>query len=146
MDLYIKFDNGSMAVHLDAFLDCRNIGKVKKLVKLIQHSYTPGELAKMKEFVEQQLEQFEPRMQEDTIYISGYKPKLKFSEQNLEKCLHNRDRYKRGTDGWAHYNELVKEFRQEIREIKAAIRSKNSDFNGCIRNKAFYEKVLENIT
>lgn len=42
MDLYIKYDNGSMAIHLDAFLDYRSIGKVKKLVKLIQQSYTPG--------------------------------------------------------------------------------------------------------
>lgn len=146
MDLYIKYGNGSMVIHLEAFLDCRSIGKVKKLVKLIQQSYTPDALDKLKEFIEQEIEQFEPRMKEDANYYVGYKPKLKFSEQNLEKCLNDRSRYKRGTDGWEHYNELVKEFRQEIKETKLQMKQRKSDFDACVKNKAFYEKVLEIIS
>lgn len=146
MDLYIKYDNGSMAIHLDAFLDYRSITKVKKLVKVIQQSYTPDALDDLKEFVKQGIEQFEPRMKEDANYYAGYEPKLKFNEQNLEKCLNNRNKYKRGTDGWEHYNELVKEFRQEIKETKLQMKQRKSDFDTCVKNKAFYEKVLETIS
>lgn len=146
MDLKIKFDNGSMMVHLDAFLDCRSIGKVKKLLKLIQQSYTPDAVNELKEFVEQELGQFEPRMKEDRNYYIGYESKLKFDEQNLEKCRYNRDRYKRDTNGWKHYNELMTEFRQEIRETKLQMKQKKSDYNTCVKNKAFYKKVLEIIS
>lgn len=146
MDLYIKYDNGSMAIHLDAFLDYRSITKVKKLVKVIQQSYTPDALDDLKEFVKRGIEQFEPRMKEDANYYAGYEPKLKFNKQNLEKCLNNRNKYKRGTDGWEHYNELVKEFRQEIKETKLQMKQRKSDFDTCVKNKAFYEKVLETIS
>lgn len=146
MDLYIKYDNGSMAIHLDAFLDYRSISKVKKLVKVIQQSYTPDAFDDLKEFVKQGIKQFEPRMKEDANYYAGYKPKLKFNEQNLEKCLNNRNKYKRGTDGWEHYNKLVKEFRQEIKETKLQMKQRKSDFDTCVKNKAFYEKVLETIS
>lgn len=146
MDLYIKYDNGSMAIHLDAFLDYRSIGKVKKLVKLIQQSYTPDALDDLKEFVKQEIEQFELRMKEDTNYYVGYKSKLKFNEQQLEKCMHYRDWYKHSEDEWKHYNELVKEFRQEIKETKLQMKQRKSDFDTCVKNKAFCEKVLETIS
>lgn len=146
MDLEIKYRNGSMVIHLEAFLDCRSITKVRKLVKVIQGSYTTDALDKMKEFVERQLEQFEPRMKEDARYIVGYKPKLKFSQEQLNKSVSIRSRFKRNSEGWKQYNEQVKQQREEVRTLKAQIRSRDSDFNSCIRNKAFYEKVLETIS
>lgn len=87
MDLEIKYYNGSMIIHLGAFLDCRSIRKVKKLVKQIIQSNTPDALEDLKEFIKQGIEQFEPQM----------------------------------------------------KQIK-------SDFDTCVKNKAFYEKVLETIS
>lgn len=145
MDLVINYDNGSMVVHLEAFLDCRSISKVRKLVKLIPWNYNPDAVDKLKEYVEQQIEQFEPRMKEDANYYVGYKSKLQFGEGELKKYLSYRDRLKRNTDSWKHYNELVKQFRQEVKEIKALMKQRKTDFDQCVRNKAFYQKVLENI-
>lgn len=146
MNLEIKFNNGSMVIHLEVFLGCRSITKVKKLVKVIQHSYTPETLDLMKEFIERGVEQFEPRMREDKIYISGYETKLKFAQEKMDVYRFHRDCCKKNTEHWKKYNEVVKQYRQEVSEIKAALKSKKSDFDDCIRNKAFYERVLEIIS
>lgn len=146
MDIEIKYHNGSMVVHLEQFLDCRSISKVRKLVKLIHNSSTPNALGKMKEFIEQQLEQFEPRMKEDANYIVGYKPKLKFNQEQLDKSIGIRSRFKQNSESWKKYNEQVKQYRQEVSHTKTLLRNRNSDFDKCIRNKAFYEKVLEIIS
>ena len=77
--------------------------------------------------------------------------KVKFCQKQLDNALYNRSQYKKSTplhksDGWEHYNAYVKQFRQEMREIKALLRSRQSDFDKNIRNKEFYKKVLQIIT
>lgn len=151
MDLEIKYEHGSMVIHLEKFLDCRSISKVKKLVKIIRNSFTPECEDKIREYVEQEIEQFEPKQQENQRYIIGYTEKVKFCQKQLDNALHNRNQYKKSTplyksDGWEHYNAYVKQFRQEMREIKALLRSRQSDFDKNIRNKEFYKKVLQIIT
>ena len=146
MDLKIKYKNGSMVVHLEEFLNCRNITKVRKLVKLIHQSVNPDDVGKIRMYIEQQLEKFEPRIKEDDLYIAGYIPKLKFSKRQLEKSICIRSRFKRNSVDWMQYSKLIKECREEIRELKAQIRNRESDRNDCIRNKIFYEKVLETIS
>ncbi len=66
MDLEIKYEHGSMVIHLEKFLDCRSISKVKKLVKIIRNSFTPECEDKIREYVEQEIEQFEPIQQINT--------------------------------------------------------------------------------
>ena len=143
MDLEIKYEHGSMVIHLEKFLDCRNISKVKKLVKIIKNSHTPECEDKIREYVEQEIEQFEPKQKENAKYIVGYTEKVKFCQKQLVNSIANRNRCKRNTDEWKHYNECVKQFRQEMREITALLRSRQSDFNKNIRNKEFYKKVLQ---
>ena len=41
MDIEIRYENGSMTVHLDEFMTCRSISKVRELVKIIRKSSTP---------------------------------------------------------------------------------------------------------
>lgn len=151
MDLEIKYENGSMTVHLEEFLNCRSISKVKKLVKLIHHSVNPDDIGKIRMFVEQEIEQFEPKQQENQRYIIGYTEKVKFCQKQLDNALYNRSQYKKSTplhksDGWEHYNTFVKQFRQEMKELKALLRSRQSDYDKNIRNKEFYRKVLQIIT
>ena len=109
MDLEIKYEHGSMVIHLENFLDCRNISKVKKLVKIIRNSFTPECEDKIREYVEQEIEQFEPKQQENQRYIIGYTEKVKFCQKQLDNALYNRNQYKKSTplhksDGWEHYN------------------------------------------
>lgn len=97
MDLEIKYEHGSMVIHLEKFLDCRSISKVKKLVKIIRNSFTPECEDKIREYVEQEIEQFEPKQQENQRYIIGYTEKVKFCQKQLDNALHNRNQYKKST-------------------------------------------------
>lgn len=132
MDLEIKYEHGSMTVHLEKFLDCRNISKVRKLVKIIRSSFTPECEEQIKEYVQQEIEQFEQNQKENAKYIVGYTEKVKFCQKQLDNCIYNRERYK--------------QYRQELKELKTLLRSRQTVFDKNIKNKEFYRKVLEIIT
>lgn len=146
MDLKIKYENGSMIIHLENFLNCHSISKVKKLVKIIRGSFTPEYENMFRKYVEQEIERFEPRQREISRHIIGYERKVKFCQTRLDRCTASRDRYKRNSDGWKHYNSQVKEFRQELKEMQSSLRSRQSEYDKNIKNKDFYKKVLEIIT
>ena len=71
MEIRIKWYNGSMIIDLEKFLSCRSITKVKKLVNIIRDSHTPECEGQIREFIEQELEQYEPRQKEVSRYITG---------------------------------------------------------------------------
>lgn len=174
MDLQIKFDNGLMVVHLEEFLDCRSISKVRKLLKIIRNSYNPECEQQIKEFVQDWIEQFEPVQKEHTLYIEGYKQKVRFAEQQVrssqmnvkraelkvKQCQNNRDSHRKNTKIWKSCNEEVKrmraelkppknelkEQRNELQNLKILLWSRQKEFDSNVRNKDFYKKVLENIT
>ena len=146
MDLEIKYDNGSMIVHLDEFLNCRSISKFRKLVKLINQSANPDDIGKVRMFIEQEIKQLEPRQKENERYVIGYEEKVKFCQKQLENCIYNRERFKKNSSGWQHFNIHVKQFRQELREIKTLLSPQKSDRDKYIRSKQFYVKCLENIS
>ena len=77
MDLEIRYENGSMTVHLEEFLNIRSITKVRKLLKLIRSSFTPECEQQIKEFVQEQAEQFEQVQKEHSIYIDRFRRVLK---------------------------------------------------------------------
>ena len=70
MDLEIKYEHGSMTIHLEEFLNCRSISKVRKLVKIIRSSYTPECEQQIKEFLQEWVEQYELRQKENSLYIT----------------------------------------------------------------------------
>lgn len=151
MDLEIRYEGGSMTVHLEEFLSCRSISKIKKLLKVIRISFTPECEQQMKEFIPNWLEQFEQRQLENERYITGYEEKVKFCQRQLQDALYTRNSYKKSTslhksEGWDRWNEEVKRYRKELSEVKALFRSYESQYNRNIRNQDFYKKVLENIT
>lgn len=146
MEIHIKWDSGSMTVRLENFLSCRNISKVRKLVNIIRESFTPECEGQIREFIEQELEQYEPRQKEVSRYIVGYTEKVKFCQKQLDNSTYNRDRFRRKSEGWEHYNDHVKEYRDELREMKLQLRSYQKQFNQGMKNREFYMKVLEIIT
>ena len=88
MDLEIRYENGSMTVHLEEFLNIRSITKVRKLLKLIRSSFNPECEQQIKEFVQEQTEQFEQVQKEHSIYIEGYTQKVKYAEQQIMQTKH----------------------------------------------------------
>lgn len=174
MDLEIRYENGSMTVHLEEFLNIRSIAKVRKLLKLIRSSFTPECEQQMKEFIQEQAEQFEQVQKEHSIYIEGYTQKVKYAEQQIRQTQHIisqiqtgvknlqllRDSHRKNTKVWKNRNadlkktagtpkrtrNTLKEQKKELKELKFLLRSRQQSFDRNIRNKDFYKKVLENIT
>ena len=174
MDLEIRYENGSMTVHLEEFLNIRSITKVRKLLKLIRSSFTPECEQQIKEFVQEQAEQFEQVQKEHSIYIEGYTQKIKVAEQQIRQTKHSisliqsgvaklqfiRDLHRKNTNVWKKCNanvkvmrehlkeprEILKAQNEELKELKILLRQRQSAFDRNIRNKDFYKKVLENIT
>lgn len=171
MDLEIRYENGSMTVHLEEFLNTRSIAKVRKLLKLIRSSFTPECEQQMKEFIQEQTEQFEWVQKEHSIYIEGYTQKVKYAEQQIRQTKHCisqiqtgvknsqllRDSHRKNTKVWKDRNADVKKYRErlkeprntlkeqkkELKELKFLLRSRQQSFDSNIRNKDFYKKVLE---
>lgn len=174
MDLEIRYENGSMTVHLEEFLSERRIAKVRKLLKVIRSSFTPECEQQMKEFIQEQTEQFEQVQKEHSIYIEGYTQKIRYAEQQIRQTQHIisqiqagvknsqllRDSHRKNTKVWKNRNADVKKYRErlkeprntlkeqkeELKKLKALLRSRQQSFDRNIRNKDFYKKVLENIT
>lgn len=174
MDLEIRYENGSMTVHLEEFLNIRSIAKVRRLLKLIRSSFTPECEQQIKEFVQEQAEQFEQVQKEHSIYIEGYAQKIKYAEQQIRQTQHIisqiqidveklqfiRDSHRKNTKVWKNCNvdvkkqrerlkeprNTLKEQKEELKELKFLLRSRQQSFDRNIRNKDFYKKVLENIT
>lgn len=174
MDLEIRYENGSMTVHLEEFLSERRIAKVRKLLKVIRSSFTPECEQQMKEFIQEQTEQFEQVQKEHSIYIEGYTQKIRYAEQQIRQTQHIisqiqtgvknsqllRDSHRKNTKVWKNRNADVKKYRErlkeprntlkeqkeELKKLKALLGSRQQSFDRNIRNKDFYKKVLENIT
>lgn len=174
MDLEIKYENGSMTVHLEEFLNDRSITKVRKLLKVIRSSFNPECEQQMKEFIQEQTEQFEQVQKEHSIYIEGYTQKVKYAEQQIMQTKHRisqiqtgvknsqfvRDSHRKNTKVWKNCNADVKKYRErlkepratlkeqneELKELKALLRSRQQSFDRNIRNKEFYKKVMQEIT
>lgn len=174
MDLEIKYENGSMTVHLEEFLNDRSITKVRKLLKVIRSSFNPECEQQMKEFIQEQTEQFEQVQKEHSIYIEGYTQKVKYAEQQIMQTKHRisqiqvdvaklqfiRDSHRKNTKVWKDCNADVKKQRErlkeprttlkaqneELKELKALLRSRQQSFDRNIRNKEFYKKVMQEIT
>lgn len=174
MDLEIRYENGSMTVHLEEFLSERRIAKVRKLLKVIRSSFTPECEQQMKEFIQEQTEQFEQVQKEHSIYIEGYTQKVKYAEQQIMQTKHRisqiqtgvknarflRDSHRKNTKVWKNRNADVKkvqgtpertkgnlkEQNEELRNLKNLLWQRQKAFDGNVRNKEFYKKVMQEIT
>ena len=56
-DITIKYDHGQMLIHLEEFLSCRSISKVRKLIKLINRSDNPDIVNQIKDHVQYRMKE-----------------------------------------------------------------------------------------
>lgn len=150
MDLQIRFENGSMVIHLREFLNARNITNVRKLLKIIRRSHTPECEQQIREFIESESEGLDEKQEEIRRYVTGYEQKIRYCQRQLQYALHARGSYKKSTplyrsEEWEKWNEKVKAAKEELAEQKKLLRSYESEYNRNIKNRGFYKKVLENI-
>ncbi|WP_299052553.1 hypothetical protein [uncultured Eubacterium sp.] len=141
-DLTIRYGNGQMIIHLEEFLACRNISKVRKLLKIIARSDTPEMTEQIQSHIEHRIKGLDDVGKISANQYVKYKEEV---EQEVDRLVQLRSRYKKKSDGWAHYNDRVKESRERLREVKASMRNSKKEFDDTIRDKKFFEKLLSEV-
>lgn len=144
-DLTIRYDKGQMIIHLEEFLACRNISKVRKLLKIIARSDTPEMTEQIQSHIEHRIKGLDDVGKISANQYVKFVETVKQVEQEVNRLVQLRSRYKKKSDGWAHYNDRVKESRERLREVKASMRNSKKEFDDTIRDKKFFEKLLSEV-
>ncbi len=142
----IRYDRGTIIIHLEPFLETRNTAKVRKLVKLINGSMTPGCLGKMQEYVEHHLlpeEQFKADIKATADRAVYARAKEKEALGQPEKVLAMRTGYGKNTPMYLAANEKVKQYREEAGYHHSLYRAYSQDLNRMEKDRGFFIKVLE---
>ncbi len=144
-DLTIRYDNGQMIIHLEEFLACRNISKVRKLLKIIARSDTPEMTEQIQSHIEHRIKWLDDVGKISANQYVKFVETVKQVEQEVNRLVQLRSRYKKKSDEWTHYNDRVKESRERLREVKASMRNSKKEFDDTIRDKKFFEKLLSEV-
>lgn len=144
-DLTIRYDNGQMIIHLEEFLACRNISKVRKLLKIIIRSEAPELTEQIQSHIEHKVKGLDDVGKISANIYVKYKEKVKQVEREVNQCVYWRSQYKKNSAGWVHYNDRVKESRERLREVKTSMRNSKKDFDNTVRDKKFFEKLLSEV-
>lgn len=143
--IFIKYENGEMRINLEEFLcySCnRSISKVRKLVKIINNSYTPEVIDDMKKFIEQRMNTTDTIIETAREHYWVFNDEVKKYEKRLDSVVTHRGIYKRNTEGWKYYNKQVKEIRENLRTAKVNMRAAKGQFNDTVRMKKLLHKII----
>lgn len=144
-DITIKYDHGQMLIHLEEFLSCRNISKVRKLIKLINQSDDPDVVNQIKDHVQYRMKGLDDIAMIAENRIDRNKAEVKDAEMNVQHWLYLRSQHKKGSDGYKHYMVSVKESRDILKEKKADLRSAEKEYKDSIKDKEFFSKLLSEV-
>lgn len=143
-DLTIRYDNGQMIIHLEEFLACRNISKVRKLLKIIIRSDTPEVAEQIQSHIEQKLKGLY-RIAKTWANIHVRCEEVKQTEYELNGWVQLRSGYKKSSNGYKHYNENVKKSREKLKKAKERMRNSKKEFDDTMRDRTFFEKLLSEV-
>ena len=104
-DLTIRYDNGQMIIHLEEFLACRNISKVRKLLKIIARSDTPEMTEQIQSHIEHRIKWLDDVGKISANQYVKFVETVKQVEQEVNRLVQLRSRYKKKSDEWTHYND-----------------------------------------
>lgn len=153
-DIEIKYEHGSMVVHLENFSSDGKITKVRKLLKVIRQSYTPECEDQIKEFVMQRVTNKE-QFHSDQVALAGKITNIESNIDQLERRLKgatiSRNAFKKSTQihknkDWEMWNEQIISIRESLRESKKILAAVNREYKQNVKDRAFYKKVIEEIT
>lgn len=153
-DIEIKYEHGSMVVHLENFLSDGKITKVRKLLKVIRQSYTPECEDQIIEFVMQRVTNKE-QFHSDQVALAGKITNIESNIDQLERRLKgatiSRNAFKKSTQihknkDWEMWNEQIISIRESLRESKKILAAVNREYKQNVKDRAFYKKVIEEIT
>lgn len=144
-DLEIRYDNGVMIVHLEEFLSCRSLGKVKKLLKIIQQSYTPTLADQIRQHIRDRVSGIDGLAKISANQVVRFTEEVKKIERDIEVWKYQRSRFKKSERGWQHYNDNLKKSREELRTVKSSLNTVKREFNNYMKDKVFFEKLLSEV-
>lgn len=144
-DLTIRYDNGQMIIHLEEFLACRKISKVRKLLKIIARSDTPEMTEQIQSHIEHRIKGLDDVGKISAKQYETFEGTVKQVEQEVNQCVYWRSRCKKKSAGWTHYNDRIKESRERLKKTKASMRNSKKEFDDTIRNKKFLKKLLSEV-
>lgn len=144
-DLTIRYDNGEMIIHLEEFLAYRSISKMRKLLKIIDRSNTPEVTEQIQSHIEHRIKELDDIGKISANQYVRFVETVKQNEQEVNRWVQLRSKYKKSSGGYKHYNENVKESRERLREVKASMRNSKKEFDDTIRDKKFFEKLLSEV-
>ncbi len=144
-DLIIKYDHGQMLIHLEEFLSCRKIAKVRKLLKLIERSETPELTEQIQSHIERKLIGIDCIAKTLATIHVRCKEEVKQIEYELNGWVQLRSGYKKNSDGYKHYHENIKNSRKELKKAKERMRNSKKEFDDTMRDRTFFEKLLSEV-
>lgn len=145
--LIIKYGNGSstgeMKIVVQSFMEEQTITKINKLLNIIRTSYDPDGEQVIADFCKQWLSQYEIEQKVLANNHVDAKEKARQIEIDIVYNQRARERYKKNTEPYKEYTELLKIKRKALSDVNKLARSSLTDFNRNQKMKGKYEKVLE---
>ena len=145
--LEISYNTGSgkgvINIVVQTFMEKQTAAKIKKLLSIIRISNNPDAEQVLADFCKQWLSQFEVEQKMLANNHVDSKEKARKIEIDIVYNQRARERYKKNTEHYKHYTELLKQEKKELSAENRLARSSLTDFNRNQKVKVKYEKVLE---
>lgn len=139
-DLEIKYDRGVMVIHLEEFLACRSISKVRKLLKIIQRSRTPEMIEQMQQEIAVGVKSICADIDETTKRTIILEKRKQILESYI--IFYKNIRSKVSKQEWKEYSKLLNASKEKLKIIKRDLNIEKLMLSRYIKDKVFYERLL----
>lgn len=136
MDIQIKYDNGQMNIHMDAFFPTSQ-ARLKKLLKVVDLDFEHRDeiIQTMQQFFQDKVTELEERRISSGKKSIEYKQKIADTTAMIESKKH--------PNGVRLTKDELEKLKEENKHFKAVYSGCMSDFNRCIKQKNMFLKHLE---
>lgn len=145
LDFRGKWEDWHMVIDLTLTMKTRSITRMRKIIKYIGESETPGEIEKITEWIND----FNAEQSTIKPLISENVTKVKLCEEDIARNVELRAHYKHYVSfgevnpDYEKINNYIKGKRQELSTLKGRIRELEKEYNDHEKLKAFTKKVAE---
>lgn len=144
-DLEIMYNNGRMVIHLEEFLSCRSITKMRKLLKVINQSDTPEIADQIQQHVRDRVSGIDGLAKVSANQIVRLKEEIRNIQNDVDVWKSQRDRNTKNSSPYKYYNDKLKVSREKLRTAKCSLNTVKREFNNHVKDKAFFEKLLSEV-
>lgn len=136
MDLQIKYDNGQMTIHMDAFFPTSQ-ARLKKLLKVIDLDHTNKEnhIQMLETYFNEQVVQMEENRKYAAKVHLEYRQKAADTQTMVES--------KKKPNGVSLTKEELNQAKEDLKQYKAVASSQLTKHNSWQRKKQLFQKHLE---